>query len=87
MKLLPTEWAALVRRDMARVAAHPCICGAGAQCGRCATCAMRRHLAGFPPAAEESPKPAAPRKAAPEPSYPAPRAPLPGQMPLFTRKG
>lgn len=41
----PTEWAVSIREDVRRVAAHPCLCGEGAQCGKCATCSARKHLA------------------------------------------
>lgn len=46
----PSEWAIMIREDVRKVAAHPCIYGNygnEAQCGKCATCSARKHLAGL----------------------------------------
>lgn len=40
----PTEWAISIREDVRRVAAHPCLYGEGAKCGKCATCRARQDL-------------------------------------------
>lgn len=51
-RMLASEWAILIREDVRRVAAHPCVyvTAAGqenAQCGKCTTCYARKDLIGL----------------------------------------